>query len=38
MKKMISALAISGILLSACGGNDQQIADNDSVYKKAAIQ
>lgn len=35
MKKMISALAMSGILLSACGGNDQQIADNDSVYKKS---
>ncbi|MFS0647031.1 YhcN/YlaJ family sporulation lipoprotein [Siminovitchia sp. 179-K 8D1 HS] len=35
MKKFISALAISGILLSACGVNDRQAAENNTVYKKS---
>lgn len=34
MKKLIPALAISGILISACGVNDQQIAENDAVYEE----
>lgn len=33
MKKLIPALAISGILFSACGANDRQIAENDAVYE-----